>query len=96
MSSPELTYIINGVDYVVPAHHWMERTLEDSNSKGGFCKSSVNELNTGQDGLDDMHILGDTFMQLFYTIHDAENDRVGFAPAIHNFSETLTMWSEDG
>lgn len=43
-----------------------------------------------------MHILGDAFMQLFYTIHDAENDRVGFAPAIHDFSEELIMWSEDG
>ena len=30
-----------------------------------------------------MFILGDAFMQEFYTIHDAENDRVGFAKAVH-------------
>ena len=47
MSSAELTYIINGVDYVVPAHHWMERTTKTANSKEGFCKSTIDELNTG-------------------------------------------------
>ena len=43
-----------------------------------------------------MHILGDTFMQLFYTIHDAENDRVGFAPAIHHLPETIVQYDTSG
>lgn len=43
-----------------------------------------------------MYILGDIFMQLFYTIHDREQDRVGFAKAIHTLPETLLQYDETG
>ena len=49
----------------------------------------VSKLDVGQHGLEEMFILGYAFMQMFYTIHDAENDRVGFAKAIHNMPEVL-------
>ena len=31
-------------------------------------------------------------MQLFYTVHDRDNDRVGFAPAIHDSPEVLVQF----
>ena len=34
-------------------------------------------------------------MQLFYTIHDAENNRVGFAPAIHDEDEVIVFYEKD-
>lgn len=80
---PELTYVIDGIEYGLPSHHWASRKTNEKSSKGGKCSSSVAELSVGQDGLEEMFILGDAFMQEFYTIHDAENDRVGFAKAVH-------------
>ena len=32
---------------------------------------------------DEMFVVGDMFMRKFYTIFDRDNDRVGFAPAVH-------------
>jgi hypothetical protein len=36
-----------------------------------------------------MFLLGDTFMNLFYTIFDRDNDRVGFGLAIHQEREMM-------
>lgn len=43
-----------------------------------------------------MYILGDIFMQLYYTIHDRTNDRVGFAEAVHSQPEVLMQFDETG
>ena len=34
-------------------------------------------------------------MQLFYTVHDRDNDRVGFAPAIHDSPEVLVQFNDN-
>ena len=89
MAFPDLTFVIDGVHYNMPTNHWIKRKVNDTNPKGGFCESTIEPLDVGQVGLEEMHILGDAFMQLFYTIHDAEKNRVGFAPAIHNLPEVV-------
>ena len=80
---PDLVYVINGIDYVMPSHHWVRRKIDDNNELGGNCSAIISQLDVGQPGLEEMHIVGDIFMQLYYTIHDRENDLVGFAPAVH-------------
>ena len=81
----ELTFVVNGVSYDMPSHHWMERSSQEYGE--GKCKSSIQQLDVGQDGLDDLFIAGDLFMQLFYTVFDRDNDRVGLAPAAHTACE---------
>ena len=96
MSFPDLTYVINGVDYVLPSHHWNSRSIDETDAKGGKCASLISELDVGQVGLEEMYILGDTFMQLYYTIHDRKNDRVGFAEAVHEMPEVMVQYDTSG
>ena len=79
--------MIDGIDYDLPSHHWMEREINRDLEKGGMCATSIGQLDVHQDGLDDLFILGDMFMQLFYTVFDRENDRIGLAPSIHTACE---------
>ena len=66
----------NGVEYRMPAHHWVKRS-------GYGCDHRFVALDIPSNGNENMFLLGDTFMNLFYTIFDRDNDRVGFGLAIH-------------
>ena len=89
LNYPDLTYIIEGVHYILPSHHWIERNIQKSDPKGGKCSHTIIALGVNRKGLEEMHILGDIFMQLYYTIHDRENDRVGFAKSVHQKPEVV-------
>ena len=49
-----------------------------------------------QHGQADLFILGNTFMQLFYSIFDRDNDLVGFATAKHESPEVVAYFNTDG
>lgn len=44
-----------------------------------ICMTSISSLDIFQKGQENLFILGDSFMQLFYTIFDRDNDMVGLA-----------------
>lgn len=44
---PDLTYVIDGVEYTIPSHHWVNRSIDKSDSKGGWCSDVINELDVG-------------------------------------------------
>ena len=62
MQFGDLTYVINGVEYTLPSHHWISRSIDENDPKGGQCSDIITELDVNQDGLEHMYILGDVFM----------------------------------
>lgn len=91
-----ITFVINGIDYDLPSHHWMEREINRDLDKGGSCSTTIGMLDVHQPGLDDLFIAGDMFMQLYYTVFDRENDKVGLAESIHTACEQVYHWDNFG
>ena len=47
LNFPDMTYVINGIHYDMPSHHWVRRTINDKKPKGGVCSSMIAELDVG-------------------------------------------------
>ena len=62
LSYPSLTYVINGTEYEMPSHHWISRSIDGRDAQGGKCSDNISKLGVGQVGLEEMYIVGDTFM----------------------------------
>jgi hypothetical protein len=77
----DITFVIDGIDYDLPSKHWMEKYESDGIS---FCTSLFSSLDIYQEEQENLFIVGDIFMQVWYTIFDRENNQVGFAEAIHD------------
>jgi hypothetical protein len=92
----DFVFVIGGIEYHVPSHHWMKRVVNATNSSINQCESKFKPLTIAADGNENMFILGNTFMQLFYTVFDRDSDKVGFATAVHKANEVVVEFNSNG
>ena len=74
-----LTFVINGVDYDIPSHHFMEQYNDVYEPGDVVCMTSITDLDIMQEGQANLFIVGDAFMQLYYTIFNRQSNTVGLA-----------------
>jgi hypothetical protein len=110
----DLTFVINGVEYPIPSHHWVDRNPNKNDGKS-TCTTYLSELNVGPATMrkpqDDLHIsleeyaelniqnmfiLGDLFMTVYYSAFDRDTNMIGFAKAKHTQPEVVYYYNTDG
>ena len=74
--------MIDGEEYNITSHHWNERKIRSGGDEG-VCYSKIDTLDIMQPGQGNLFILGDSFMQLYYSVFDRDTDKVGLASAHH-------------
>ena len=78
---------MDGLNYSIPSHHFMEMYQNVSEPGDSVCVTSITQLDIMQEGQENLFIVGDVFMQEYYTIFDRDNNQVGFAKAVHPHEE---------
>lgn len=83
-----IRFVFEGGDkYAIPSDHYVKKFARRQNKEKIDCLSIVSPLGLKSYSKKDIFLLGDTFMQIFYTVFDRDNDRVGFAKAVHKETE---------
>jgi len=65
----------------------MKRYSLPGNPPHTVCRSIVAPLDLVTHSNLEVFLLGDTFMQIFYSVFDRDNNRVGLAKAVHSENE---------
>lgn len=89
-----LTYVIEGIDYELPSNQFMSHATDVMEPGDSICFSNISKLDILQKGQADLFVLGDAFMQMFYTIFDRDNDRVGFARS-RIYAEAMSQTNDE-
>ncbi|XP_078098299.1 pepsin A-like [Mustelus asterias] len=71
-SMPDVTFTINGVEYTISSSDYVSKTKQT-------CMSGFDTMPIAN--YDELWILGDVFIGVYYSIFDRGNNRVGFAKA---------------
>lgn len=58
-SKGELSFVIDGIEYPIPSHHWNTRVVNPGDLKGGYCSYTFAPLDIKQKGQQNLFILGD-------------------------------------
>lgn len=74
---PDLRFGLHGTEYVLSPNDYILSAGQDK-----ICLLAIIELDIPAP-IGPAVILGDIFMRKYYTVFDADNERVGFAPAKH-------------
>ncbi|XP_075404153.1 pregnancy-associated glycoprotein-like [Tenrec ecaudatus] len=70
---PDIIFTINGVQYPVPAKAYVQQGRDTCYSNFQTTPLSLTQ---------DIWILGDVFLRLYFSVYDRDNQRVGLAPAV--------------
>jgi hypothetical protein len=70
----DFSIVIHGVSYKIKKEDYVEQKKKDGKVK---CYMKINKYDLDKD--DEVWIVGETFLQRFYTIFDRENDAIHFA-----------------
>jgi hypothetical protein len=78
-TGPSLSFVIQGVEYEVPDSKNTSLYLQVEDEKGNImCIPSLSEMEFGEP-FGNVILMGETYLNLFYTHFDMQNLRVGFA-----------------
>lgn len=65
-----LSFIINGYEYELPAHHWVSRAIDYRIKAGGTCKNVFRSQDVKTTDHENLFAIGDSFMSIWYTVFD--------------------------
>lgn len=79
--------MIGGDSYDLPSNHFMRKVQGYSGNDA--CVTSIEALDSGMDEQENLFVVGDAFMQLYYTAFSRDTDQVGLAKARHSFPDMV-------
>lgn len=72
----------------------MKKYVNVEEQGDSYCLSAINAINVTIPNQENMFVLGDLFMQKYYTVFDRDNDRIGLALAKQEGEEMVYILNE--
>jgi hypothetical protein len=84
-----LTFVLDGIDYDIPSTHWMKHYSDVAAKNDSYCISAISAVDIQIQNQKNLFILGDVFMQIYYSIFDRDKNRIGLAKAKRDGEEMV-------